>query len=299
MASGKQLARQMKKAAQKQAKQITRTTQSTLAKGGAKTLTNQVDNVAKESSEQIATRISKRKIVNGKGSLYSEGYSNKVKETYNELNGMLDGFSMDDAKDMVREEAQQKTKTIKNAARENAEFEVKAAREEAEFKAFQDEFGDTYSSAGDFDLSGKKTKSKTIKEESKVKTNSKPRTLDEYTSQRVARERAGFESERDRILESFGDGSNADYNKTLSKKLGIDDPTKVTSDSINAHYQSQIDNIKTTSGIGDWMGYNKVPQKTAAVGGTAWLVSNMSQSKGQLSNPQLYSQQQPYGNGGY
>ena len=42
------------------------------------------------------------------------------------------------------------------------------------------------------------------------------------------------------------------------------------------------------------MQYHKVPQAAAAVGATAWLVSKMADSKGQMSNSQLYGQQQSY-----
>ncbi|MCY7866092.1 hypothetical protein P8918_13625 [Bacillus spizizenii] len=39
---------------------------------------------------------------------------------------------------------------------------------------------------------------------------------------------------------------------------------------------------------------HKLPQKGAVVVGGAWLVNNMSSSRGQQSNAQLYGQQQPY-----
>lgn len=46
----------------------------------------------------------------------------------------------------------------------------------------------------------------------------------------------------------------------------------------------------------NWMdkaGYRKYPQLAAGIGTTAWLVSRLSESKGQMSNAQLYGQQ-PY-----
>ena len=43
-------------------------------------------------------------------------------------------------------------------------------------------------------------------------------------------------------------------------------------------------------GFSDWMDYTKAPQYATAIGGTAWLVSRMSASKGEQSNRQLYGQ---------
>jgi hypothetical protein len=51
----------------------------------------------------------------------------------------------------------------------------------------------------------------------------------------------------------------------------------------------------TSPQFGDYIGYHKVPQKTAAVAATAWLVSRMNDSKGHMSNSQLYGQSSPYG----
>lgn len=44
----------------------------------------------------------------------------------------------------------------------------------------------------------------------------------------------------------------------------------------------------------DHLLYHKVPQKSAVVVGGAWLVSNMSSRRGQLTNAELYGQQTPY-----
>ena len=42
--------------------------------------------------------------------------------------------------------------------------------------------------------------------------------------------------------------------------------------------------------ISDPIWANKVPQKGAAIGGTAWLVSSLSNRRGQQSNAELYGQ---------
>ena len=52
-----------------------------------------------------------------------------------------------------------------------------------------------------------------------------------------------------------------------------------------------IENDKKQS----WLTKNRIPQKAAAIGGTAWLVSSMSGAKGQMSNKELYGQSTPYG----
>lgn len=46
--------------------------------------------------------------------------------------------------------------------------------------------------------------------------------------------------------------------------------------------------------LGDKMVYHRIPQKGAVVVGGAWLVNNMSASRGQQSNAELYGQQTPY-----
>lgn len=58
--------------------------------------------------------------------------------------------------------------------------------------------------------------------------------------------------------------------------------------------QGNRDNYINNPTFGDQMIYNRVPQKAAVVVGGAWLVNNMSASRGQLSNAQLYGQQTPY-----
>jgi hypothetical protein len=47
-------------------------------------------------------------------------------------------------------------------------------------------------------------------------------------------------------------------------------------------------------GTMDYINYHKIPQMAAGIGTTAWLVSRLDSSKGQMSNAQLYGQQQQY-----
>ena len=66
---------------------------------------------------------------------------------------------------------------------------------------------------------------------------------------------------------------------------------KDRSEFINQHVEKRSNDPS----IKDYMGYYKVPQKAVGIGVPLYLVSNMSKSKGQLPNNQLYGQQSPYG----
>ena len=58
--------------------------------------------------------------------------------------------------------------------------------------------------------------------------------------------------------------------------------------------KSQQQNYMSSATIMDKALAHKIPQKGAVVVGGAWLVNNMSASRGQQSNSQLYGQQTPY-----
>jgi hypothetical protein len=58
--------------------------------------------------------------------------------------------------------------------------------------------------------------------------------------------------------------------------------------------KSQQQNYISSANIMDKAYAHKIPQKGAVVVGGAWLVNNMSASRGQQSNSQLYGQQTPY-----
>lgn len=87
-----------------------------------------------------------------------------------------------------------------------------------------------------------------------------------------------------------------DYNNPILESLKSDgmDLKNATKDDL---FSKRSDAIKNASGndmgFGDWMGYTKAPQYATAIGGTAWLVSRMSSTKGQQTNSQLYGQS-PY-----
>lgn len=92
-------------------------------------------------------------------------------------------------------------------------------------------------------------------------------------------------------------------------KMGADDESKSIYNMYANDFLGNMDERKTQ--VADWMkknsgrelswgenmGYYKVPQKVAGIGGTAFLVSSMSHSKGSQSNAELYGQQSPYGHG--
>lgn len=121
------------------------------------------------------------------------------------------------------------------------------------------------------------------------------RSQSDWTQTRIHNETVAIDRDMQRVLDIHNSGKMDDG---LAKKLGFDgaaDP-RLAGDSgqqaIQDIYNAKRNNVKPHTTFGDKMGYNKVPQTAAAVGGTAWLVNQMSQSKGQMSNAQLYGQQQ-------
>lgn len=64
---------------------------------------------------------------------------------------------------------------------------------------------------------------------------------------------------------------------------------------IQDHLNAALHQRASSANVLDQMRYHKVPQAAAGIGATAWLVSKMSNSRGQMSNSQLYGQSSPYG----
>lgn len=114
-----------------------------------------------------------------------------------------------------------------------------------------------------------------------------------------------FDGEIDNISEAFNSGQslNQDTLRTLGRNVGLED--EVLDDFVSYAQKGKFDNaMKLAEGnrqnyinnptLGDKLVYHRVPQKGAVVVGGAWLVSNMSASRGQQSNAELYGQQTPY-----
>lgn len=88
------------------------------------------------------------------------------------------------------------------------------------------------------------------------------------------------------------------FNKKMSDILGNDAENPVDFSSLDgAKLQKQLNaqmyKEAETKDLMTTLKYKKVPQVAAGVGTTAWLVSRMSESKGQMTNAQLYGQK-PY-----
>lgn len=114
----------------------------------------------------------------------------------------------------------------------------------------------------------------------------------DWTQTRAHNETVGINRDMQRVLDTHQAGKMDDG---LAKKMGFGGAGDVSEQGIRDFYQGRLNSVKPETTTRDKMGYHKVPQKAAAVGGTAWLVNQMSQSKGQMSNAQLYGQSQQYG----
>lgn len=89
------------------------------------------------------------------------------------------------------------------------------------------------------------------------------------------------------------DMKNKDFNSPLWEVFKDEgyNPKKLTQEQFDLVRARMINQASGKDmGVIDTLGFYKVPQKTVAVGGTAWLVSNLASSKGQQSNSQLYGQ---------
>lgn len=60
---------------------------------------------------------------------------------------------------------------------------------------------------------------------------------------------------------------------------------------IRSALSAGLHNRASNANAFDYINYYKIPQTAAGVGMTAWLVNKLSESKGQMSNSQLYGQQ--------
>lgn len=90
--------------------------------------------------------------------------------------------------------------------------------------------------------------------------------------------------------------ANSDYESVISagKKYGIGTDNVHSAEKVEALLTKNVGERLSKAGVRDFAGVHKVPQRGAALVGTAFLVNNMSQRKGQQSNSELYGQSAPY-----
>jgi cell fate (sporulation/competence/biofilm development) regulator YmcA (YheA/YmcA/DUF963 family) len=124
-------------------------------------------------------------------------------------------------------------------------------------------------------------KNKTVNSVSTARTGKPTSSMD-----KEMRDRYGDNYNYGKINDRYG-GDQAKINEHL-KGLGID-ATNLDKAGIEEALQVKFkERVANPSPI-DKMRHSKVPQAVAGIGATAWLVSRMSESKGQMSNSQLYS----------
>lgn len=107
--------------------------------------------------------------------------------------------------------------------------------------------------------------------------------------------RQGQNYDYDNIMKGHTDAAGA--HDQISKLTGksMDEVGNMSQDSLKAELGAALHRRASNATIGDKMGYHKVPQTAVGVGATAFLISKMADSKGQMSNSQLYGQASPYG----
>jgi hypothetical protein len=140
---------------------------------------------------------------------------------------------------------------------------------------------------------------KTIDSVTSGKNFREAKSVDEFAQIGGAKKRqAGWNEEK--AMHDAIDGGT--FTKDQAKGYGIPDDgfddfmkdkTKAK-EHVTSNVAERNSKITDEVGLGDKWGYNRGTEKAIAVGSTAWLVSKMSASKGQMSNAGLYGQSQGY-----
>jgi hypothetical protein len=176
----------------------------------------------------------------------------------------------------------------------NAEIVERATREQVGNNRIEQirNAGSRYSNAGAERVTEEVTKKQA---RANASAGAKPKSLEEYKQRRIGRQMNSLSEEQGNILSTLNSPNDKSVDG-LYKKFGVEHGDKgALSNKVNEHFSNAYGNVKQDTTVGDFMGYHKVPEKAAAVGGTAWLVNKMSASKGKQSNADLYGgQQQQY-----
>jgi hypothetical protein len=249
---------------------------------------------------EAANMIEKKLSLSGKGlrnTMMDIDKSGTVIEKHG--NFKVKGMTAEDKAERILE---QQGKIEANEYRTSGQrFDDILNRRKAFEQSVQDEYSGYNQRVNESAQSRRTSSSKTIDKQLNQKEykGGKPKTIEQFVDQRISKQTSAINSEAEELRGLLGQG-----------KLTNDQAVKITGDKnmtasaltgahIDAYEANQLAGIKKNATLGDKMIYNQVPQKVAAVGGAAWIVSAMAESKGQMSNSQLYGQSAPYGGGGY
>jgi hypothetical protein len=108
--------------------------------------------------------------------------------------------------------------------------------------------------------------------------------------QKYIMEKEGYKYDLDNLRKSYPDASKLREHVSGLTGNSIDDLQ--SEGSMREALSASLHQRASQANLLDNLGYYKVPQVLAGVGTTAWLVSRLNSSKGQMSNAQLYGQQQ-------
>jgi hypothetical protein len=124
-----------------------------------------------------------------------------------------------------------------------------------------------------------------------VKPNRKKSVEDVMTKkQKYIMEKEGYKYDYDNLNKSYTDQDK--LREHISSLTGDSVDSLTSEEAMRASLQASLRKRSSNANLMDDIGYYKVPQMAAGIGTTAWLVSRLNNSKGQMSNAQLYGQQQ-------
>lgn len=135
----------------------------------------------------------------------------------------------------------------------------------------------------------------------------KPKNLYGYANRRAAQQKLEIYNNYNKFSGAIDSGDlDKEALRNISGATGLkanDIATMAESnpeelkDLLRAGYEKSFNDINTDISMIDRIKYYRVPQKAVTVGVGAYIVQNMSDSRGQMSNGELYGQRQPYGGG--
>lgn len=108
--------------------------------------------------------------------------------------------------------------------------------------------------------------------------------------QKFIMEREGYKYDLDDLKKSYTDQDK--LREHISSLTGDSVDNLQSEAQMKASLNAGLHKRASNANLMDNLSYHKVPQMAAGIGTTAWLVSRLDSSKGQMSNTQLYGQQQ-------
>ena len=112
---------------------------------------------------------------------------------------------------------------------------------------------------------------------------------------KAAKKIDNISKQREEFFKMINSKEGKKYGETFAKNNNIDIKKIKNKKFMNNWFDVQKAGAgEEAANLLDKAMWHQVPQKTAAVGVPMWMISNMQNKHGEMSNPELYGQKQPY-----